>query len=160
MRKRRLRMPMRVALHKISVFFPLIISDLSQGLWRIESQPCNCPSSAVANMRILIKHLELGTKLIIGSGVCSNFRSPHVCTWELRRHHRRLLALDDYLELSLLMLLLLLCHFMSEIMPDFNSYVLMPLLPSYLPSSRLQKSNILSHIVVFLPSSVPCYGND
>ena len=45
--------------------------------------------------------------------------------------HCRLVAFDDYLELSLLMLPLLLSDFMSELMPDFDPYA-MPLLPSHL----------------------------
>ena len=45
--------------------------------------------------------------------------------------HCRLVAFDDYLELSLLMLPLLLSDFMSELMPDLIP-MLMPLLPSHL----------------------------
>ena len=78
-------------------------------------------------------------------------------------------ALEGYLELSLLMLPLptqpLL---MSELMPDFNLpllyLMLMPLLPSYLPSSRPlppSPSQItLGYIIIFLPSLITYHGND
>lgn len=45
--------------------------------------------------------------------------------------HCRLVAFDDYLELSLLMLPLLLSDFMAELMPDLIP-MLCPLLPSHL----------------------------
>lgn len=109
------------------------------------------------------QHLELETRLLIGSDVCNTFGSKgcscmHVGIKCARSTHCRLLALDHYLELSLLMLLLL-SDLMSELMPDFDSYAHAIITLTYSFFTPPRKTH-LSHILITSPLLVPYYGND
>ena len=82
----------------------------------------------------------------------------HVGINALESTHCRLLALDNYLELSLLMLLLL-SDLMSEIMPDFDSYAHVIITLTYSVFTPPKKTH-LSNIIIYSPLLVPYYGND
>ena len=123
----------------------------------MQSQPCSCPSSAVACLRILIDILDLVSRMVIGPDVCDtcNIFAAHYMHVEIMWYDCRLFALEDYLEFSLLllMLLLLLNHLMSEIMPDSCSYDDESYYYSRLFHSSCFPSDILNpNIIIFLPS--------